>query len=834
MPAEVPSTGAGWLVRAAGLPARLWTRIGNPELFTGLRERVVERTAYAEFAATLADRLGAELIPHPYLDRTERGGLLALRRRLHRGQGVPEATCYQLAGAVCGLSPELADDLMHAGDWSTALAARDERVRLDVEREQARLSGLPWELVISSPLATRAVAEAAPGMMDDIRRRLAFGENWGSKRLRHRADYLTRVLARGTTKPTPRGWLGHVGLLAVGGRSGNWTRVETYAAHWTSTAGTSQGGLTEVGATLAMAGLHWVERDQLCCWVVDPLDRAVMRKIMIRRTPELDAVRRVLEAGAVSAEDVVRRLCPDADQRRHDVLRGFLSRLVGLGVLELSIPSPSRLTRWGSSLSVPAGTGSVDVFCRLGGTMPGPMAGRLQGLVAQATRVGAVLAAAAPDQREHPVLTLVGAEPRPVTEVLAEYLREHQDSAGDAAQGWDSGLPRERPAWPAPPADRACPYGRLLALMDSPADQVTITPDMLDEIGAPEPVSPTWPADCLVRPIGAGGAYGAVLEAVAPAGIVDARFAGALHQLHGDVPQVSAYRVFLGEMANRCGAEFVEILAPPLDDEAPSAVHRPPYCPVWTGDPNAGRYQRDEGRYLPLDRITVRRVGDRIVAEDADGPDGMVLWPMYHATRRPRAPWGVMVSLLSAASPARLLTNTLVLGSPMSAFPGRDRLPRLVLAGGLVLTGAQWRIGKDRLPDPEASFSARISTLAALRIGTHMPRWVFVRAEGGHQPQPVDLDSLGALRTLEKLLTSSDTGVLVFEEMLPDPDHLPLRDADGNAVAGQLLARLPYDVAPNRLAATAALAWNRLVNDEHDRSLPRQRDWVAVGAPVRA
>lgn len=836
VPVETPLIGEGGLLRVAGLPARLWTSAGNPELFTELRERVVEQAAYSRFTSTLADRLGAELIPHPYLEHDERSGLLALRRLLHRGEPVDEATCYELAGAVCGLSPDLADDLMHAGDWSAALEARNSAAQLSIEREQRRLAGLPWALVNSSEFATRAVTEAAPGMMDDIRRRLAFGENWDSKRLRHRADYLLRVLARGTSKPTPRDWLGHVGLVGVGDRAGAWTRIGECAAHWVANIQADRRELASTvelaGATLTITGLHWVDREHLCCWVVDPADRTAMRRIMVRRTPALDAVRRALESGVNDAEELIDRLSPTADQARREVLRGFLCHLVGLGVLQLSTTPAGELSGWGARVTAPSRLGFIDVYRQVGGTMPREAVSRLQGLVMQATRLGAVLASALPRPEEHPLLALVGPTPRPVTDVLAEYLREHENTTDPALQGWDNGVAHERPCWPQAPSDPASPYGRLLALMDTTAEQVTLTPELLDELGAP-PVAPAaWPMDCLVRPIGLGGAHGAVLEAVAPAGVVDARFADALHQLHGEVPQVSAYRAFLDELARRCGAEFVEILVPPLDDRAANAVRRPHYCPTWTGDADVDSYLPGGGRYLPLDRITVRRVGDRIVAEDADGPDGLVLWPMHHATRSPLAPWGLVVTLLSAASPTRRLAQTLALGNPMSAFPHRDRLPRLVLAGGLVLAGAQWRVRDEQLPGPDLPLAARIQALAALRVGTGMPRWVFVRAEGGHQPRPVDLDSIGALRMVDKLVADAADGVLVFEEMLPDPDHLPFREGNGDGVAGQLLARLPHDISSNRLAARAMLAWNRAVDAETDRALPRQREQAATEISV--
>ena len=228
----------------------------------------------------------------------------------------------------------------------------------------------------------------------------------------------------------------------------------------------------------------------------------------------------------------------------------------------------------------------------------------------------------------------------------------------------------------------------------------------------------------------------------------------------------------------------------------------------------------------------MRRVGDRIVDEDTDGPDGLAMWPMYHSARAPLAPWGLLVTLLTAAAPVRRLAGPVALGNPLAALPGRNRLPRLVLAGGLVLSGAQWRIARDQLPAADLPAGERIRAIAALRIGTAIPRWVFARSQGGHQPRPVDLDCLSAVRALDRLLADDPESGLVFEEMLPDPHHLPLRDADGRPVAGQLLARLPVDTAPGRLAARAMLAWNGVVTAEQERALPRQRDNAGNAVPV--
>jgi hypothetical protein len=221
----------------------------------------------------------------------------------------------------------------------------------------------------------------------------------------------------------------------------------------------------------------------------------------------------------------------------------------------------------------------------------------------------------------------------------------------------------------------------------------------------------------------------------------------------------------------------VEILVPPLDDRAANAVRRPSYCPLWTGDADAACYVPAAGRYLPLDRITLRRRGSRIIAED---PVGTALWPMHHATRTPIGPWGLVVTLLTAASPH---APSISFGNRMAAFPERDFLPRLEIAGGLVLSGRHWRIR------PPATFRELVQL--------DLPRFVFARAGG--KPRPVDLHSLAALRDLARL-----GDPVVLEEMLPGPDHLPLRDHHGEPIAGQLLLRLPH-----RRATTAVAVGNQ-------------------------
>ncbi|HTI23787.1 MAG TPA: lantibiotic dehydratase [Kutzneria sp.] len=678
------------LLRVGGLPMRLWTAAGNPELVAELRELMAEEAAYAAYARELADWLGT-VIPQ-FEDRAE---LLALRRDLHNGRPVSSDL------------PELA----RATGWSTALGLRQAAVNETLLLERERLRKLPWSQV------DEAVARAVPDLVGELSRRVEAGENWGSKRLRQRSEYLLRMIARGAAKPTPRGWLAHVAQAEVA-ETASWPALGSCSTQWVSNINADRRPTDLDGATITLNGLNWLDGDRLRCW-------SAGRVVEVRRTPLLDAIRNVITDGVHEVDELVRRLAPAAA----DVLRGFLHHLVDLGVLQLSRPPRS-------SWTVPV-DGFVDVYRQVSGAVPADFVARTTQLALQALRLVDVL----PRPADHPILSFIGSAPRPVTELVAAYL------AAD----------------PVEPAHRR----------RSPELPEVLTPQLLDQLGLPPAELPEWPLDCLIRPM----ATGAVLEAIAPAGVIDSRFATALTSLGGEPSSVRSYRDFLSRKASSEGIQPIEILAPPLDDRAANAVRRPAYCPLWTGDADCSGYLPTAGRYLPLDRITLRRLGNRIVAED---PSGTVLWPMHHATRTPIGPWGLVVTLLTAAAPRG---PSISFGNRMAAFPDRDFLPRIEILGGLMLSGRHWRI--------KAPQSFR--DLVALDL----PRFVFAR--NGGKPRPVDLHSLAAVRDLARLGDE-----IVVEEMLPDPDHLPLKDERGDRVAGQLLVRLPH-----RRATTAAAVGNQ-------------------------
>lgn len=792
------------LLRVAGLPVTLLARAGNPALFDRIRGRQRSEVEYAEFAARLARQLTDDLVPHPELPAQVRRVAVATRRVLLRGRPVEAVDCRRLAvvNAVLGGPERLTYALLRAAAWSRDLCAEDRRLTASIARERTRLATLPWELVSRCPAALRVVADAAPALLPEIRARLAGDQGWTGKRMRQRADYLLRILGRAACKTTPRGWLGHVAVAHAGpGRADQLlvdAHVRDYAVHAVGNIGEHRRALSGRAdlpdAWLSMAGLHWADEERLSCWVADPENPAGARFVQVRRTQPVDLVRQALTGGAVRAADVADLLAPAADSRGRQVVRDFLNHLVRLGVVQASARPAARLRGWTTEPRAerPERAGEfVDVYRRGGGHVPSAALSRLGELVAQARRVRAVVT---PPAAPHPVFAFVDECPRPVTDVVARFLDGRVPAGGE----------RRDQSWPAPAA--GSPHEPLYAWLAEHAghEEVDLTPDVLDRLGAPPARRPPWPVDCLVRPLPTAKPL-AVLEAVVPAGIADARFADALRGLHDDVSQVDDYRAFLDTVAARCGVEVVEVLIPPHGPRSANTVRRPRYTGAWTGDADPSAYLGEHpGRFLPLGDITVRRDGERVIAEDRSGRP---LWPVCHATRMPPPPWDLVLALLSAAAPIAELAAPFLPGDPSTAFPGADRMPRLVVDGGLVLAPRAVVLTRDRLPDRDLPVADRVRRLARLRVDTGAPRWNFARVRGAGRPRPVDLDSITALRVFDKLLADPTVTALVLEEMLPAPEHLRVSSESGEPLAAQLLLRLPHQVSPERLADDVARAW---------------------------
>lgn len=838
------SFGAGALLRVAGLPMRLWVEAGCPDLFGQLGELDELDREYRDFGVRLAERIGADLVPDGGLTGPERRLALRLRRQLHSGENVGELACRELAGVanrVLAPARDLADDLVRAADRSAARTAGERRAADAVDREQARLASAPWELIRSSPVAERALRGGNPATFRDIEQRVQRGEPWTGKRLRQRSDYLWRMIARGATKATPRQWLGHVALLPV-----TTDHLATFPPHGVEAAPATHAienihgrrraladtGLADAdpGVRLTIAPLHWRDGAHLQFWVVDPADPIHLRDLRLRDTPLLHAVRTELRSGPRSLGQIEKTLVPTGDPARRAVLRTVLGHLTGLGVLQLSMPPGERLDGWYALRHTRRAMATVrdgddeylDVYRRVTAPLSRSAVEYLQTQVRQAMRVLSLVSDAARqvDADDFPEVT---ERPQPVLKLVAQRLR--------ATRRVDN-PPRERPGWPAPAAGSA--YGRLLAWLadhDDDPDGIDLTPALLDRLGVPDQ-DIDWPLDCMLRVPQSGSGPVAVLSHLSPAGGLDARFATALGQLHGDVPQVTAYREFLHRLADASGVEFVEVMVPPMSDRAANAVRRPLYTRAWTGDADLDTYcEPGDGpppRHVPLSAITVRRRGDRLIAE----ADGRQIWPVYHATRSPVPPWDHLCRLLLATARPPLPSGWIG-GSALGTFAGRKHRPRITVGGALVLACALWHIPSADLWDPTGTPLAKARALDRLRRRLGLPRWVFVASRVGGKPLPVDLESLRAIATLERVAAAGPVDGVVVEEMLPAPDRLAVSDhahLPGDRLASELLLRLPCDESPATMAARIA----RTLADDNRReggdSNADQRPAVRAGA----
>ncbi|RST13628.1 lantibiotic dehydratase [Streptomyces sp. WAC05374] len=838
------TTTATALLRIAGVPCAAWTSAGDPGLFERVAHHARAADERAARARDLAERLGAHVVPHPGLADTDRGAVLALRRRLHAGhapRAADLALLDRLPGhtATAGLAADaraLAHDAERAGAERTALVQQ-------VTDGQQQAAVRVWELARTHPVLRDLLASAAPGLLADVERRLAAGESWSGKPLRKRAAYLWRVIGRAAAKTTPRGWAGQLAtapvlteapgtlLIAPGTTLGALAATGTENVHLVRSRPPGPPDLrtADPGTLLAPAPLHFTQPpSSLRAYVVDPREPTRLRHVALRRTRALDAVLTVLADGPCPLGEVEKTLlgpaappggapAPDAA-----VLRGFLQHLHTMGLLQVCAAPRLRHTAWTPPTEVAAagtpprpltpadGTADgwfLDSYRALDAPVPARAAERVRQGLRVAARIAALRDAGTPAAREAPELAAITEQPRPVSEILAALL----PAGGDAPRpGPVAHRPHE--AWPAP-ADPDCGYARLLAHLAAhtgpgPAD---VDHALLDALGAPpaDDALPPWPLDCLLRPLPDGDTGPlAVLETASAAGVLDARFADGLRALYGGHPNADAHRAFLAAVERHSGVRFVELLVPPLAERAANAVRRPVVTNWWTGDPDPTPYHGPSGtgaRYLPLDRITLRRSGGRIVAE----ADGHRVVPVHHATRSPLPPYDVLVRVLLAAGHPAAAT-LLRLDGLDGALHGHPRLPRVTAAGELVLAPATWRLERARLWRPADDPYDKVRALAALRRDTGLPRHVFVRTAAGAKPVPVDLDALPALPVVDRLRAQQPGTDLLVEEMLPAPAGLPLRDPlhGGAAVAAQVLLRLPHDTgeALDRLAARAAAA----------------------------
>ncbi|MFI6318898.1 lantibiotic dehydratase [Nonomuraea sp. NPDC050556] len=754
-------TGGSALLRVAGLPVRLWLEASAPRLFELLRALERSEQAYRRRAAALGERLGDEVVPRPDLTPGDRRAVLAIRRTLHRGNPLSDGQARRL----CDLAREQDGFVREAAEvvrLSAELVRLEELAEAGVAEEHGRLLAAPWHL-LHSVRGGRACAD--PGVLADIERRLAAAEPWTSKRMRRRSDYLWRMIARGAAKSTPRSWLGQVALVPLTGPGTGLSVNGQVAVEWTENVHARRQEAARTGSgTLSLTPLHRVEGDRLAVWTVDAGHRLLSYRL--RRTPTVDEV----IAGRV----------PTGPSE-------VVGRLVELGVLEASAPLRQQRGRWdrtaGQAVEGPrtarqavAGNGFVDVYRRVEGALNADLA-TLQHAFEQYRRIALLI-----DQDQPPTST-------PLRERITPTSRPVMDVFAEEMAAWrDEGRARRPRSWP-PAHDPDSGYAKLLATMDG-SRPIDLTAETLDAVGAPQ-APLTWPVDLVVRQLPKGGW---VLDNLGPAAVLDARFVETLHRLHGTVPMADAYRTFLTELDRLTGVPSVELLIPPLSEGAANAVRRPKYTRAWTGDPDPRHYgtawRTGKARHLPLSELTAHREAGRIVISHEGSPVRICA----HATRNPLPPWTILAALLCADSPQRAAHGR-SLRCSLTAFPDRPFVPRITVAGSLVVSAAQWRVPASRLDGIREGGLAGLRALGRLRDELGLPRWVFVAGPDGTRPLACDLESVRAPQVFPQ------EEQVTVAEMLPGPGELSVPEH-----AAELLIRLPYATEPQEMAAIAAQA----------------------------
>jgi hypothetical protein len=809
------------LVRAAGLPVQMWLAAADPGLFAAVRRLEVAERDYRQVAAVLAGRIGTELVPGRELSTAERRLVLGMRRGLHRGVVITAEDCRWLEKlAVRRGEASFTAELTHAERLAVDVSRLRAEAAVAIEDENQRLLGAPWELLCSDAAGRRMLADPTLAPVRDIAERLAKGEPWTSKRMRRRSEYLWRMIGRAAAKTTPRGWLGQVALASVESarassedpRSDELALVAVAAVEWTENVHASRAaaaaGLPDQDAWLSLAPLQRSEPGgQLQVWAIDPAAARVLRTWRMRRTAALEAITDELREGPVRMRDLCGHASADARQRA--TTRAFISRLAGMGVLQVSA-TPRRVREPWRALGPQApdeqvtGTGFIDVYRGTAGAAALD-SGRLQHAIEQLQRLRWLMRADAPHAASR-LAGRLGPRPRPLLEVFAEELAAQSQRPPEPAGRHLHG------AWPHPQTAGSS-YARLLetiaaqASTGSPAADAAcadISAAMLDALGAPQECL-SWPIDATIR---TSGSQLCVLDNTAPAGLLDARFIETLDWLQGPVPHAVAYREFLAELERLSGVRSVELLIPPLTGHAANAIRRPLYAGAWTGDSNPDIYSpawQGNAEFLPLAALTLRRSGDQVLVTAGGRP----LCVLYHATRTPLGPWKSLANLLLRDSP-QWQVRTCPLRCSLAVVPGLDFLPRITIAGSVVISVAQWRICGDELWDRDAPELVKVRELIRLCQRRGLPRWVFVSGQPGAKPRPCDLESLRALRLLEQAAADGPPGLLL-EEMLPAPPSLGLEDRSGepgDRIAAELMIRLPNEagmsVLAARLAASAA------------------------------
>jgi hypothetical protein len=828
-----PGFGTTGILRLAGAPIDLWLRGGSTQLFEQLRTQARVAAMHTESCTALAAAIGEQLIPLPELTREERRGLLQLRRRLHQAEMVSEAeqqllvqTCQRVLGHASDIVVQLRRWVVLQRELVAATASLEE----SIPAERSRLLSAAFCTVTDSAVLSAAVSAAEPQVYADVVARVRRGTPWADKRLRQGLSYFWRLVARATVKSTPRGHFAHVALIPTTTEASGMeaiTALDQFALDSSENLHTRRqnDGRESLGprTQLSLTPLHWFDEDRFECWVTDPKDAAQLVHVSLRRSPTLEAIRTAIGYGTCSFAELELTLFPDAQPGRSSGLSSFIGYLAELGVVESRRDAPladPRRCAWArgvfpAAANLPQETarsepwpapvepcgatagnaptssdhGYVDVYRSVDGGLTSRTTSDLQRRLLQTLRILKVLRT--PPGPAHHMRDVLGERPRPLLAVM-QQLSEHRYKFGRARAGtcdWSSAQP---------PAAHA-QLVRWLSMRVEQGKPLDIDAALLDRLGFPS-AQPEWPLDALLRVGSANEQAFAVLDQLFYAGIMDARFVTRLRELHGALPQEQAYRAFIEQLQRDTDLVLVEVLVPPLSARAANAVRRPLYTPAWTGDAALDLYcsdQRSRAHHVPLQEISLRWDG-RLIAEAS----GRRLWPLYHATRTPQPPWNVLLELLLAAAPR---PGQWALGSlqrSLGLLQSRDFMPRITIEEQLILAPAQWSIAAEELWSDQDSDLVKLRRLERLRSDFGLPRWVFVAAPHGHKPLPCDLESLHALKTVERLVQDGAQRLLVTE-MVPAPHELLVGEALGaqrGGLVSELLLRLPGDEAPEAMA----------------------------------
>jgi hypothetical protein len=799
--------GCSGLLRVAGLPIRYWLVGANPALFQKVEglERD-EKTRQAD-GIRLGERIGQQLVPNPALTRDDRAFLLAVRRTLHRGDPLTNASRARLleVSGLSGADAELIQSLIAIIDRDRGIERLSAEIEADLAQEQERLLHLPEQIYQESRIA-RALrtpqAEEESGAESQLSR----------KSLRRRSEHEWRRIARAATGSTPRGWLSHVALLPIDDAA--WAPpavTERFTAQWMENVRAWHRALADPPedwpapeSRLALNPLHWDADGHFVSLMLD--ENQGQTQVSVRHTSFLDAICTALVEGARTFRELAHSLgCGEQDEWL--ALRGFVRHLVVLGILQPSAPPLVRLERRATpgqtfaQLSTVEGQqdGWIDVYRYAEGGISLNVAREIQHGVSQALR----LLTLKRDDLTDLDRWSDAASNRSWSPI--EILR------AELAAGVKPTSPREEmefaDSWPVP-APSTSGYARLVSEIAARAEhagEVVIDSDLLDECDAAS-AALNWPVDCLVRVPAPGAGFTAVLDQLWPPAMLDARFADTLADMHGAIPHVEVYRAFLRCVEQLTGMLLVELFLPPLTDGAANAVRRPLYTSAWTGDPHTDAYLRGDtnpGRYIPLDKIRIRRVDGRLRAE----VEGQPIWPVYHATRSFSPPWDRLARLLLATAPLELPWDFQRVIHSLTQLPGQSAAPRVSVGGGIVLSPAQWRVSPDDLWERNAPATAKLRALIRVRSRYSLPRWVYLDRGDANPPVACDLESIHAIRTIERCATDSTPMTVI--EMLPTPEQFIVIDrAHGGAdrVAAQFHLRFPCDESATAMATRIAPA----------------------------